>query len=75
MRHTDTRPNETFKWRAILVRRTAAAVCLQDLNTGDETWIPLSCILEMTEISSVRGERPWVDVRMTRWIAEQKGLT
>jgi len=74
MRHTDNRPNETFKWRALLARRTAAAVCLQDLNTGDETWIPLSCILEMTEISSVRGERPLLDVRMTRWIAEQKGL-
>jgi hypothetical protein len=67
-----SRRNETFRTDARVVRRTQSAVLLQDPHDGTETWIPLSCIIEMTEIDGADGI---FRIRMARWIAESKGLT
>ena len=53
-------------------RETNSAYLFQDLGTGEEVWIPRSCVIEM-DISGGDGDETY-DVVITKWIAEQKGL-
>lgn len=54
------------------MRETNSAYLFQDLGTGEEVWIPRSCVIEI-DTSGGDGDATY-DVVITRWIAEQKGL-
>lgn len=48
------------------VRETERAICVVDLETGEELWFPKSTVIE--------EDRDGGTILVERWIAEQKGL-
>lgn len=57
--------------RCTVIRETEAAVQIM-LSTGNKVWIPLS---QVEEIHKDPGKFEQDSLVVTRWIAEQKGLT
>jgi len=64
--------HDKFTMTVKKMRETNSAYLFQDLGTGEEVWIPRSCVIEI-DTSGGDGDATY-DVVITRWIAEQKGL-
>lgn len=60
---------ECYEMACSFLSETAKAVQILDYETGEQLWIPISQVEEMHHRPDGTGT-----IRMTNWIAKQKGL-